>query len=152
MSQEPVEIVRRAVDAWNRRDPDLWCRYATPDIEWIPAGPAAIEGTAYRGYDEVVAGLQALWEAWDEVYFEEIELRELSDVVLWLGRLTLKGASSHVPLQQEFAVRSRCEMAGSQASRRFARGGKPVSRPTAPPERPANASVLAWRLASRPGS
>jgi ketosteroid isomerase-like protein len=58
-----IELVRRAVDAWNARDPDLWRRHATPDIEWTPAGPAVVEGTVYRGQDEVVAGLEAVWQA-----------------------------------------------------------------------------------------
>ena len=49
MSQENVEVTRKAVDAWNRRDPDLWRSYATPDIEWTPAGPAAVEGIVFSG-------------------------------------------------------------------------------------------------------
>ena len=105
MSRESVELIRRAVDAWNRRDPDLWRSYATPDIEWTPAGPAAVEGTVYRGYDEVVAGLVSVWETWDEVFFEESEVRDLDGAVLWLGRLKLTGASSHIALDQDFAVR-----------------------------------------------
>ncbi len=104
MSRESVEVVRSAVEAWNRRDPDLWRRYATADIEWTPAGPAAVEGTVYRGYDQVVAGLEAIWQTWDEVFFEESEIRDLGPAALWLGRLKLKGASSQVALDQEFAV------------------------------------------------
>ena len=105
MSSDNVELVRRAVDAWNRRDPDLWRSYATPDIEWTPAGPAAVEGTIYRGHDEVVAGLESVWQTWDEVFFEEAEVYDLEGSTLWLGRLKLRGASSHVALDQEFAVR-----------------------------------------------
>jgi ketosteroid isomerase-like protein len=105
VSQENVEIVRGAVDAWNRRDPDLWRSYATQDIEWTPAGPAAVEGTIYRGYDEVLAGLEAVWETWDEVFFEESEVRDFDEATLWLGQLKLRGASSHLVLDQEFAVR-----------------------------------------------
>ena len=105
MSEETVELVRRAVDAWNRRDPDLWRSYATADIEWTPAGPAAVEGTVYRGYDEVVAGLESVWQTWDEVFFEEAEVRDLEEAALWLGRLKLRGATSRVELDQEFAVR-----------------------------------------------
>jgi ketosteroid isomerase-like protein len=104
MASENVELVRRAVDAWNRRDPDLWRSYATPDIEWTPAGPAAVEGTVYRGHDEVVAGLESVWQTWDEVFFEETEVHELDGATLWLGRLKLRGASSRVSLDQEFAV------------------------------------------------
>jgi ketosteroid isomerase-like protein len=105
MSQEDLELVRRAVDAWNQRDPELWRSYATPDIEWTPAGPAAVEGTVYRGYDEVVAGLESVWQTWDEVFFEESEIRAVEGATLWFGRLKVRGASSHVELDQEFAVR-----------------------------------------------
>src|SRR6476469_6909933 len=105
MSERDLEIVRTAVDAWNRRDPDLWSGYATADVEWTPAGPAAVEGTVYRGYDEVVRGLEAVWETWDEVFFEESQMREIEDAILWLGRLKLRGASSQIALDQEFAVR-----------------------------------------------
>ena len=104
MSRESVEIVRSAVDAWNRRDGALWTKYAAPDVEWMPAGPAAVEGTVYRGYDEVVSGLESVWQSWDFVFFEESEIRDLDDTVLWLGRLKLRGAASHVELDQEFAV------------------------------------------------
>jgi ketosteroid isomerase-like protein len=104
MARSDVELLRQAVDAWNRRDPDLWRRYATPDVEWTPAGPAAVEGTVYRGYDEVAAGLEGVWETWDEVLFEESEVREAGDTLLWLGRIRLRGASSQVALDQEFAV------------------------------------------------
>ena len=105
MSHENIEIVRSAVEAWNRRDSELWTNYAAPDVEWIPAGPAAVEGTVYRGYQEVVSGLESVWQSWDVVFFEETELRDLDDGVLWLGRLNLRGAASHVELDQEFAVR-----------------------------------------------
>jgi ketosteroid isomerase-like protein len=106
VSQANIERVRSAVEAWNRRDADLWTEHAAPDVEWIPAGPAAVEGTVYRGYDEVVRGLEAVWQTWDVVSFEESEVRALDDEgVLWLGRLKLRGASSHVELDQEFAVR-----------------------------------------------
>jgi ketosteroid isomerase-like protein len=107
MSQENVEIVRRAVDAWNRRDPGLWRTYATADIEWIPASAGAVEGTVYRGYDEVDAGWDSVWQTWHEVFFEESEIRDLDQAVLWLGRLKLRGASSQIALDQEFAVHFR---------------------------------------------
>jgi ketosteroid isomerase-like protein len=105
MSEANVERVRSAVDAWNRRDALLWTEYATSDVEWIPAGPAAVEGTVYRGYEQVVRGLESVWQTWEVVHFRESEVRDLDDAVLWLGRLTLRGAASQVELDQEFAVR-----------------------------------------------
>jgi ketosteroid isomerase-like protein len=38
MSQENVEIVRRAYDAWNREDLDAFLSIVHPDAEW--SGPA----------------------------------------------------------------------------------------------------------------
>jgi hypothetical protein len=71
----------------------------------MPAGPAAVEGASYRGYEQVVSGLQAVWQTWDEVCFQESELRDQGEDVLWLGQLKVRGASSHIALEQEFAVR-----------------------------------------------
>ncbi|MCW3026664.1 MAG: hypothetical protein JWM29_2096 [Solirubrobacterales bacterium] len=105
MSQENVATVRSALEAWNRRDANLWTDYAAPEVEWMPAGPASVEGTVYRGYDEVARGLDSLWQTWDEVSFEEADVRDLDEAVLWLGRLKLRGAASQVELDQEFALR-----------------------------------------------
>jgi ketosteroid isomerase-like protein len=105
MSQRNVEVVRKAVEAWNQRDADLWVTYATSDVEWRPAGPAAVEGSIFRGGKEVAAGFESVWQTWDEVRFEETELRDLGETLLWRGRLKLRGAASHVELDQEFAVR-----------------------------------------------
>ena len=41
MSQEGIELLRSAIEAWNQREPDRVLSYATREIEWIPAGPAA---------------------------------------------------------------------------------------------------------------
>ncbi len=46
MSQENVELLRRGVEAWNRRELDVWLDLGTPDVEWMPAGPAAVEVAA----------------------------------------------------------------------------------------------------------
>ena len=73
MSQENVEIVRNGIAAWNQRDAELWLSYAAPDIEWLPAGPAAVERAVYRGYDEVARGYAAVWDTWDVFEFHESE-------------------------------------------------------------------------------
>jgi hypothetical protein len=101
---ENVELVRRAVEASNKRDARLWLSYAAPEIEWLPAGPAAVERAVYRGYDEVATGFESVWQTWEQFQFEESEVRDLGESVLWLGRVTMKGAASHVELDQEFAL------------------------------------------------
>jgi ketosteroid isomerase-like protein len=97
MPQENVEIVRRAIEAWNRADIDGWLDQATPDFVWIPAGPAAVEHSVYRGRDEVREAMASGWETWDEFRFEE-------ESVVWLGRVHARGRASEVELDQEFAI------------------------------------------------
>jgi ketosteroid isomerase-like protein len=104
MSQANVELLRNVTDAWNRREADMWLSYAAPEIEWVPAGPAAVERAIYRGYDEVASGFASAWETWDRFEFEESEMRDLGDSVLLLGRVKMRGSISRVELDQEFAV------------------------------------------------
>ena len=106
MSQQNVEVVRNAIDAWNQRDAGLWLSYAAPEVEWMPAGPAAVERVVYRGYEEAARGFEAVWETWDVFEFQEGEVRDLGDSVLWLGRVAMRGSASHVELDQEFAIHS----------------------------------------------
>jgi ketosteroid isomerase-like protein len=106
VSEQNVAIVRKGIDAWNRHDAEEWLSYAAPEITWMPAGPAAVEQTVYRGPEEVASGFQSVWETWEEFQFVEAEVRDLGDSVLWLGHVKLKGSASHLQLEQEFAVLS----------------------------------------------
>jgi ketosteroid isomerase-like protein len=103
MSQENVEIVRQTVEAWNQHDLDFALRFLANDIEWTPASPAAVERSVYRGQAEVVRGFDAFWDSWDEFSFEESEVRELGNAVLWLGTAHMRGSTSGVELTHEFA-------------------------------------------------
>jgi len=104
VSQENVEIVRNAIRAWNQREADLLLSYSAPEIEWMPAGPAAVESAVYRGHDEVASAYAAVWETWDLFQFDEGQVRDLGDSVLWLGRVKMRGSASQVALDQEFAA------------------------------------------------
>jgi ketosteroid isomerase-like protein len=103
MSQENIEIVRRTIEAWNEHDLDSGVRFLAVDIEWMPASPAAVERAVYRGRDEVVRGFDAIWDTWDEFRFEEREIRESGDSVLWLGTVHMRASTSGIELTQEFA-------------------------------------------------
>jgi ketosteroid isomerase-like protein len=101
--RENVEVVRRGIAAWNQRDADLWLSDAAPDVEWLPAGPAAVDSTAYRGHEECARGFAAIWETWAVFELHEQEVRDLGDAVLWFGRVKMLGRASRVELDQEFA-------------------------------------------------
>jgi ketosteroid isomerase-like protein len=104
VSQENVETMEKVIDAWNQHDTDLWLSYAAPEIEWRPAGPAAVEGAVYRGHEAVASGMAAVWETWDVFDFYGGKLRDLGDSVLWLGHVLMRGGASGIELDQEFAI------------------------------------------------
>jgi len=104
VSQETVQTARELIEAWNLRDIDALLAAAAPDVEWTPAGPAAVESSVYRGRHEIALGFESTWQGWEEFRLDESEIRDLGQSVLWLGRATMRGAASHVRLDQEWAV------------------------------------------------
>jgi len=103
VSKERVEIVREGIEAWNRHDFELGARHLARDIEWLPATPAAVEQPMYRGHEEIARGFNAIWETWDDFQFEEHEIRDLGDSVLWLGRVRGRGGASQIEIDREAA-------------------------------------------------
>jgi ketosteroid isomerase-like protein len=104
VSRGNVEVVCRVVEAWNRRDLDAALRHLAPDVEWAPAGPAAVERVVYCGPEECARGFAAVWETWDVFRFKETEVRDHGDSALWLGHVHMRGRTSHVELDQEFGI------------------------------------------------
>jgi ketosteroid isomerase-like protein len=105
MSEGNVEAARQLIEAFNRRDLAAMTERFSPEIEWMPVGPAAVERAVYRGRDEVSDGFAATWETWEVFRLDEHEARDLGDSILWLGRAQLRGGASHQDLDVEFAVR-----------------------------------------------
>ena len=70
MSQENMEIVRRSVGAYNRRDLDGIVENWAPDavLDW--SNSRGLEAGVYRGHDEIRAFTQRFLAAWDEVRLE----------------------------------------------------------------------------------
>ena len=104
MSDENVELARRLIDAFNRRDLAAMTQTFGTEIEWRPGGPAAVERAVYRGRDEVSRGFAETWETWELFHLEESEVRDLGDSLVWLGRAQMRGGASHVELDQQFAI------------------------------------------------
>jgi ketosteroid isomerase-like protein len=104
MPQDKVELAKRAVDAYNRRDVDtLFAELATPDFEWFPAVTRAFEGGGYRGREGVEKFAADTRENWEELQSIPEEFRDLGDRVLVLGRLKARGKGSGAPVDTPFA-------------------------------------------------
>ncbi len=55
MSQENVEIVQRALEAWQREDLETWISGFDPSVEWYGALERLLEGpeSVYRGHEGI---------------------------------------------------------------------------------------------------
>ena len=99
MSEANVELVRRIVDAFNRRDFDS----AISDLldaecelhEW-PAAPGA---RSYRGHDGVREALNSWFESWDWMRVEIVEIVDCGDRSLVVLDQSATGKGSKVPVE-----------------------------------------------------
>ena len=85
MSQENVEIVRRAWDAWNRGDWDEWRSYLSPDFELDGSSALGEWRGVTRGSDQVLRGIEQFLEPWKAVRIEIDELIDAGEHVVQRG-------------------------------------------------------------------
>jgi ketosteroid isomerase-like protein len=104
MSQENVETVRRAHEAWEADDLDAFLAELHPDVEWHPSIEPALEGkaTTYNGHE----GARRAWAEYRGEVFGRLtaqveEIRDLGASVLVLGRFTVTGRTTHIELDTE---------------------------------------------------
>ena len=101
MSQDNLEIFRRAIDALNARDFDTIAQLAHEDGEWRPALTAGgdLEHPVYRG----LAGMRQYADDMDDLFVDtrfEVERLDLVDPdrIFFYGRVTARGRGSGVPV------------------------------------------------------
>jgi ketosteroid isomerase-like protein len=97
MSEENVENIRQAVEAFNRRDADAFVALASPNIEW--EDPSFWSGVArtYRGREEVREWFNQIVEPWESIHVEIEEVSEAADDRVFVGLfLTARGKGSGV--------------------------------------------------------
>src|SRR4051795_4526986 len=92
MSQENVEMVYRAHEAFNRRDLDAFVALIDPEAELIPLNVALPGVTSYLGHD----GVRSFWEELFAVspgFSTAVgEVRDLGNVTI--ARVRLRGQTS----------------------------------------------------------
>ena len=104
MSEENVEIVRRALDAFNRRDLDAWLAEWDARCEYRPAMERDMAGDddSFRGH----AGLRRWWQemadAWSYLHVDVHEIRPIADRVLTSVTLRGKGRVSGAEMEASF--------------------------------------------------
>ncbi len=107
MSQENVEAVRRAFEAWNANDLEACLAELDPEVEWHPSIEPALEGgeTTYRGLD----GARKAWddyrgEAWERLTIQIQEIRDLGESVLVLSHVDLTARTTRMGFHEEVGL------------------------------------------------
>ena len=99
MSQQNVEAVRRAWEAFNRGDLDSFFADVAAEVEFVE-DPAFPEAAVFRGREQIATYLAGFQEAMADHRFEVEELRDLGDRVLALVHETARGTSSGADVDQ----------------------------------------------------
>jgi ketosteroid isomerase-like protein len=84
MSQGNVEIVRRSIEEWNRRDRATWVARFPSDgeVDWSRSR-SPFKGV-YRGHREIEAFWDVFSSTWEDVQIEPHDFTEAgSEVVVW---------------------------------------------------------------------
>jgi ketosteroid isomerase-like protein len=105
MSEENVEIFKRASDAGNRSDIEALLQACDPDVEWHPALPRSVAGkrAVYRGHEGVREWMRDRDEAFAESRAEYWEIRDLGDRIVAIGHQWFRGRESRVEVDSPIA-------------------------------------------------
>ena len=104
MSRENVELHRRFVEVFNRRDIDSLIAFCDPGIEFHSAF-AAVGGAVYHGHDGVRRWHEDLGEVWGEELVVEVEAYfDLGEDVLAFYVLHGRGRRSGVEVAMPNAL------------------------------------------------
>ena len=93
MSQENVELSLLMLEAWTRRDVEALIALSDPEVVGSAPFEETTEGVTYRGHAGVRQYCEHLAEFSEENRFERVELYDLGDQVLGLGRIWFRFAS-----------------------------------------------------------
>jgi ketosteroid isomerase-like protein len=97
MSQENVERMRGAMEAFNQRDGSAFDGFLARDAEIVPVR-AAVEGTTYRGVDAGSQYCVAVNQSWENLGWDVEQIRDGEDWVLALGHIRGAGRDSGVAI------------------------------------------------------
>jgi uncharacterized protein len=103
MSQENVEVVRNAFEAFDRDDWDALLGYLGSEIEWVTTGQF-VGGQLYRGHAGVRQFLDTLGREFDEFHAQPENFAEAGDIVVADAHVAGIGKQSGASVELRFTV------------------------------------------------
>jgi ketosteroid isomerase-like protein len=109
MSEENVEVLRGAIDAFNRGEPEAWVAVLAPEFEYTASGAVVGIGGTYRGAEGFRRFLASFWDVFDQPNAEIRDVIEEGDQVLaavtFRGRGKQSGITTNWDLWQLWTLR-----------------------------------------------
>jgi ketosteroid isomerase-like protein len=102
MSEDNVEIVRRAFQAWDRQDYEAAASHFSVDLE-IDASDRILNPAVYTGIDGARRFRNEIAEAWGEFHVEIEDLVSGGDEVVALVRSIARGRASGAEVESRAA-------------------------------------------------
>jgi len=102
MSHENVEIVRRAVEAWDQNGSEAAKKFWATDIEWHDP-PNLPDPRVVRGRDAVAAYLTEQVNAVGDIDVTLVDVRTKDEAVVLRMEMTIHGSESGVDVPGELA-------------------------------------------------
>jgi ketosteroid isomerase-like protein len=97
VAAENVELVKAALDAWNRRELAAFGEYVAEDIVWLEvSGWLENQGQEVRGRELLLRNHQRLLDAWESYRLELQETHALDAQVIAVVREVGRGRASGV--------------------------------------------------------
>jgi ketosteroid isomerase-like protein len=94
MSEQNLDVVRRAHQAFNRRDVDAFLEDADPNLVWDWSRAVGPDREILRGRDGVVRFIRSWWDAFDESVVVVDELIDVEDHVVLVFHGRQRGRAS----------------------------------------------------------
>jgi ketosteroid isomerase-like protein len=104
MSEENLDLVRRGLDAYQRRDVQGMCDVAHAQCELFTFTVGVVEAQPFVGHAGIANWMSHELEPWEEWRLEPGEIREVGERVLVRTTVTARGQGSSVKLTADAGV------------------------------------------------
>src|SRR2546423_15581124 len=104
MSSANVELVRAALNLFNREGIDGIADVIHSDFETTTPSALAVEPDTYRGPEGVRRWMDAWGDTMDEIHFDVDELVDAGDRIVAMSRLVARSRTTGIEVEQSVAM------------------------------------------------
>ncbi len=104
MSQGNVELTRRVMDAFARRDLDAYLALTDPKVEFTPYEVAVQGGSPYRGHDGIRRWWEETFSVLPDLRPEVYEVRDCGEMTFLRGCLRGQGVTSGASFERAIYI------------------------------------------------